>query len=182
MRPVLLLWFFNDSHLSYNVFQWWLFRVTRSLLSKIGQQSNNFCTRKQCSWSRIHIFFWEADLRFLMQLRTGRFPMLVVQQWSWMTSTIQLVLNQAIQVAKLRIQEESQKANPKTNNNSPFKRVVQVCQIPTPGLPQLANLAVSGHMTQLIGSNMMFGNHRISNPAQVSGVPHKLRHLQKRKR
>ena len=116
-----------------------------------------------------------------MQLRTGRFPMPPVQQWSWMTSTIQLVLSQAIQVAKLRIQEESQKANPKTNN-SPFKHVVQVGQIPTPGLPQLANLAVSGHMTQLIGSKMMFGNHRIGNPAQVSGVPHKLRHLQKMKR
>ena len=63
-----------------------------------------------------------------------------------------------------------------------FKQVVQVGQIPTPGLPQLANLAVSGHMTQLIGSKMMFGNHRIGNPSQVSGVPHKLRHLQNRQR
>jgi hypothetical protein len=93
-----------------------------------------------------------------------------------------VVLNQAIQVTKPRIQEERQKAHPTTNNISHFKQVVQVGQIPTPGLPQLANLAVSGHMTQLIGSTMMFGNHRISNPAQVSGVPHKLRHQQKRKR
>jgi hypothetical protein len=104
----------------------------------------------------------------------------VVQQWSWMTSTIQLVLNRAIQVAKLRIQEENQKENPKTNNICHFKQVVQVSQIPTPGAPQLANLAVSGQMAQLIGSKMMFGNHRIGNLRQISCVPHQLRHRWKR--